>query len=301
MNGPPGGPGDQRDRARRPGTDDGRPNIARMYDYALGGNDNLAADRAVVEKMRAALPGLGPAAWANRGFHQRAAKWMAGQGITQFVDIGCGLPRRENTHQAVQQVIPAARVAYVDHDPMVIALAKALLPPAGDTCVVLADLRDPATLLATLRLDGLIEFAQPAGLLVTAVMQFMDDASDPGGCLAQLTAALSPGSYVALSHMTADQISGRAAAVLIEGYQDAAEHLHLRTRAEVETFFNGLDLVPPRKGARPRVSWAGLWCAEDSAEAADRCSQLWWAGVGHKPQPQLSNPGGTWQVSRDAG
>ena len=301
MNGPPAGPGHCRDRTRHPGTDDGCPNIARMYDHALGGNDNLAADREVVEKLRAVLPGLGPATWANRGFHQRAAIWMAHQGIAQFIDVGCGLPRRENTHQAVQKVIPAARVAYVDHDPMVITLAKALLPPTEDTCIILADLRDPATVLAALRLDGLIEFAQPTGLLVTAVLQFIDDVSDPGGCLAHLIAALAPGSYVALSHITADQIPPRAAAALIKAYQDAAEHLHLRTRAEVETFFSGLDLVPPRKGARPRVSWAGRWRAEDPAEAADSCSQLWWAGVGHKPPVSVPSPGEIRQAPTDAG
>jgi hypothetical protein len=271
-----------------------------MYDYCLGGNDNLAVDREAVERMRAVLPELGPAAWANRSFHQRAAIWMAHQGIAQFIDIGCGLPRRENTHQAVQKVIPATRVAYVDHDPMVITLAKALLPPTEDTCVILADLRDPASLLATLRLDGLIEFAQPTGLLVTAVLQFVDDASDPGGCLAQLIAALAPGSYVALSHMTADRISPRAAAALTGSYRDAADHLHLRTRADVEMFFSGLDLVPPRKGARPRISWAGLWHAEDPAEAADGRSQLWWVGVGYKPPVSAPISDGTRQAPADA-
>jgi hypothetical protein len=118
---------------------------------------------------------------------------------------------------------------------------------------------------------------------VTAVLQFTGQASDPGQCLARLVAALAPGSYVAVSHMTGDHLSPRVAAACIGAYQGAAGQLTLRTRAEVETFFAGLDLVPPYQGARPEVTGAGVWCAEDATMADDESSRLWWAGVGHKP------------------
>jgi len=259
-----------------------RPTVARIYNAALGGTDNFAADRAVVAKIRAVVPEFPAAAWANRAFHQRAAIWMARRGIAQFIDIGCGLPAREPTHEAVRRILPAARVAYLDHDPAVVNVVKALIPAAGGTSVTLADLRDPAGLLAILHLDGLIEFAEPAGLLVTAVLQFIDQAADPGQCLARLVAALAPGSYVALSHMTGDHLPPGAATACTEAYRETAGQLCLRTRAEVETYFAGLDLVPPYKGADALIAGAGLWAADDATLADDHSSRLWWAGVGHK-------------------
>jgi hypothetical protein len=124
------------------------PSTARIYDCALGGKDHFSADRRVVEMIRVVLPEVSQAAWANRRFHQRAAQWMARQGICQFLDLGCGLPIAETTHEAVQQINPAALVAYIDHDPMVIVHARALLTYSGATTAILADIRDPAALLA---------------------------------------------------------------------------------------------------------------------------------------------------------
>jgi hypothetical protein len=261
-----------------------RPTAAGIYNAALGGMDNFAADRAVVAAIRAVLPEFPAAAWANRAFHQRAAIWMARRGITQFIDIGCGLPARETTHEAARRILPAARVAYIDHDPAVVSVIKALIPADGGTSVTLADLRDPAGLLTILHLDELIEFAEPAGLLVTAVLQFTGQDSDPGQCLAPLVAALAPGSYVAISHMTGDHLPSGVAAACTDAFRNAADQLCLRTRAEVETYFAGLDIVPPYQGADALIAGAGLWGADDATMADDDSSRLWWAGVGHKSQ-----------------
>jgi S-adenosyl methyltransferase len=144
---------------------------ARMYNYMLGGQHNFAVDREATEQLRAQMPELADAAWANRSFHGRAAIWMAKRGIRQFLDIGAGLPMQNNTHQAVHKIAPAARVVYVDYDPMMSALGGELCVSNGTTAVIQADLRDPDGVLGNPDLRALIDFSRPAGLLMTAVMQ----------------------------------------------------------------------------------------------------------------------------------
>src|SRR5260221_8922732 len=145
------------------GVDPTRPSAARLYDYYLGGTTNFAVDRAVGERLKADVPDLIDAVWANRGFHGRAAVWLARQGIRQFVDIGSGLPTQNNTHEAVHRVAPEARVVYVDNDPMVAAHADALLAEDGTTAVITAALPDPGARLGHPRRLALIDLADPAG------------------------------------------------------------------------------------------------------------------------------------------
>ena len=149
-------------------------------------------------------------AWANRGFHQRAARWLTGErGIRQFIDIGSGLPTQGNTHEVVQDISRQARVIYVDNDSLVLSYAKALLTDDGSTAVILADLREPDSVLNHPDLRALIDFSQPVGLLMSAVLHFVADGSDPWGLVAQYVRALAPGSYLAVSHVTADNVPSR--------------------------------------------------------------------------------------------
>jgi trans-aconitate methyltransferase len=261
-----------------------------MYDYALGGKENSLADRRAVENIRAVVPELTQAAWANRGFHQRAAIWMASQGIGQFADLGCGLPTAESTHQAVHKVMPSARVAYVDHDPQVVRSTRALLASEGKTSVILADVRDPGEVLAALHLDRLIEFAEPVGLLCTAVLDHVAAEDDPWGCMSRLVSALAPGSYLAISHLTGDQIPPLAMTVITAASQEAGEPVHPRSKPELEKFFRGLDLVPPYENALAELCRIGVWGAEDPDAAADDSSQWWWAGLARRPTTARSAP-----------
>jgi len=262
-----------------PGIDPTRPSPARLYDYYLGGSDNFPADREAAERIRARMPELADAAWANRGFHQRAAVWMAFScGIGQFIDIGSGLPTQNNTHQAVQKVAPDARVVYVDHDPLVRVHASALLTGEGSTRVITADLRDPDSVLNDPQTRELIDFGQPVGLLMTAVVHFVADSSDPWGLVARYVGALAPGSYLALSHITADQKPPAAVQAILDIYAGATEQIYMRTRAEVQRFFNGLELVPPYEGAPAAVTYVGEWGAEDPA-LADSDGSRWCYGA----------------------
>jgi S-adenosyl methyltransferase len=262
-----------------PGIDPTTPSPARLYDYYLGGSANFAADRQAAETIRARMPELADAAWANRGFHQRAALWLARScGIRQFIDIGSGLPTQNNTHQAVQKAAPDAHVVYVDHDPLVRVHADALLTGEGTTKIITADLRDPDGVLNDPQMRELIDFGQPVGLLMTAVLHFVADGSNPRGLVARYMAELAPGSYLALTHITADQKPPAAVRAIVDIYSGASEQIYMRSRAEVERFFSGLELVPPYQGAPAAVTYVGEWGAEDPA-LADSDGSRWCYGA----------------------
>jgi hypothetical protein len=265
------------------GVDPTVPSPARLYDYYLGGENNFQADRDAAEKVRAVMPELSDAAWANRGFHQRSARWMAARGLRQFIDIGSGLPTRGNTHEAVHRAALGARVVYVDNDPMVTAHATGLLADDGSTTFIEADLRDPDGLLGNPRLRALVDIAEPVGLLMTSVVHFVPDDEDPWGLVARYMTALAPGTYLALSHSTIDKLPPRMVDAGLALYARASQPLYPRSLAEVERFFDGLELVPPYDGAGPSVCHVGLWGAEDPDAADSDGSRVLYCGVARRP------------------
>jgi hypothetical protein len=258
------------------------PSPARLYDYYLGGRHNFPADRAAAQRIITALPDLPDAAWANRSFHQRAACWLAEQGIRQFIDIGSGLPTVGNTHEVVQAVAGDARVAYVDVDPMVALFSAELLRGSKTATMVTADLRDPDAVLGHPDLLALIHDGEPTGLLMTAVMHFVAPGSDPWGIVARYVASLAPGSYLALSHVTADGLPPRGVQEGVDVYANATEHIYVRSRDEVERFFEQVDVVPPYEGAPPGVCYVGEWGAEVPALADSDGSRMLYCGVGRR-------------------
>jgi hypothetical protein len=266
-----------------PGVDPSTPSAARLYDYYLGGKNNFSVDQVAGERLREALPDLYDAAWANRGFHQRSARWMAReQGIRQFIDIGSGLPTQGNTHLAVRHETLDARVVYVDNDPMVLAMADGLLADEAHTKLIIADLRDPAEVLSHQDLRTLIDFSQPVGLLMTAVLHFVADGSNPAGLVKRYTDALVPGSCVALSHATADKLPPRAVEGMYATYENANTRIYLRTREEFRRFFDGMELVPPYGEAAPDITYVGVWGAEDPETADSDGSRVLYCGVGKR-------------------
>ena len=264
------------------GVDPARPSTARIYDFLLGGEHNFEADRAAGQMLKSRAPELADSAWANRGFHQRAAKWIAEQGIRQFIDIGSGLPTVGNTHEVVRRVAPDARVVYVDNDPMVLAYGKALLGDDRNATVIMADVRDPDAVLGHADLRGLIDFTQPVGLLITAVLHFVSDEDDPPALISRYMAPLAEGSYLALSHMTADQKPALAVETLLQVGLRAAGGGYLRSKAEVSQLFEGLQIVPPYAGADRDVTWVGLWGCEDPVLADSEGSRWLYCGVAKK-------------------
>ena len=266
-----------------PGVDATTPSPARLYDYFLGGTSNLAVDREAAERFRAVVPEIVDATWANRGFHGRAAVSLARQGIRQFIDIGSGLPTQNNTHEAVRRVAPDARVVYVDNDPMVAAHSGPLLAGDGTTTLIMADIREPDSVLGDPELRRLIDFAEPAGVLMTAVLHFVADDADPWGLVARYMEAVAPGSYLALSHGTYDKMPPNSIEAGNQTYAQAAERVYLRSKPEVERFFTGLELMPPYPGADPMITYVGLWGAEDLDAADTDGSRAIYCGVARRP------------------
>jgi trans-aconitate methyltransferase len=267
-----------------PGVDTSVPTAARIYDYMLRGHNYFDADERACQKLLAAVPYAQDVAAANRGFHQRSAKWIAEHGIRQFIDIGSGLPTVGNTHEVVQKVAPGAHVVYVDKDPMVIRHSEMILDGTSPVSVICADLREPDTILKHPDLHRMIDFSQPAALCMTAVLQFVSDTDDPWSLLSRYVDVLAPGSYLSLSHLTDDYQAPVAAEGFRAVFDSATDHMYFRSKAKVTRFFEGLDLVVPYEGApKPAVTFAGYWGCED-VELADSDGSRWlYCGVAKKP------------------
>jgi hypothetical protein len=233
------------------GIDPRTPTNARMYDYALGGKDNFAADRAVAEQMAVAVPSESLPTTENRRFMRRVVRFLLDQGIRQFLDIGCGMPGRGNVHELAQKVDPDARIVYVDYDPVAVTHYNAVLPFGGSATAIHADVRRPGAILADPEVTKLIDFDQPVGLLILAVLELISDAEDPAGIISRFRAALAPGSHLALSHTTftgksRDELS--AGASLLEPTREAWRP---RGRRHVTTLFEGFELLEPGVVAAP--------------------------------------------------
>ncbi|MFU8854981.1 SAM-dependent methyltransferase [Micromonospora sp. SL1-18] len=232
-----------------------RPHPARVYDFLLGGKDNFAADRAAAAEGLKVNPNAATAPLQNRGFLRRAVRFLAAEaGIRQFLDIGTGLPTSPNVHEIAQAVDPSARIVYVDNDPIVLAHARALLTskPEGRTAYVDADLRDVDRILAAPELRDNLDFDQPVALLLLAILHFMDDENDPYSIVERLMAALPSGSYLVLSHITAD-FEPEPWARFVEIMRRQGITTRLRDQPEVARFFTGLELVDP--GVVPILRW----------------------------------------------
>jgi len=269
-----------------PGVDPSKPSPARMYDRYLGGSANFQADRDAVDRIVELVPEIRDAAWANRGFLQRAVRWMAERDIRQFIDLGAGLPTQRCTHEVARQVVPDARVVYTDIDPGVIAHGREILAGVPGTAAIEADFRNPADVLEHPDTLRLIDFRQPAGLLVVAVTQFIPDADDPWALVARYMDALAPASCLALSAPTADHMTPRKVDRIVGVYATSTIPANIpRTRADAERFFAGLQIVPPYPGAAPGLTSAGLWACEDPVAAESEGSRSFYVAVARKPWP----------------
>jgi S-adenosyl methyltransferase len=224
-----------------------QPHPARVYDYLLGGKDNFAADRAAAEAGLRANPNSRIPPRENRAFLGRVVRYLAGEaGISQFLDIGTGIPTSPNVHEVAQAIQPRARIVYVDNDPIVLTQARALLTtgPRGRTAYIDADLRDIDAILGSADLQRTLDLSQPVGLLLIAVLHFIPDEDDPWALAARLLAALPSGSYLALSHLTGD-FDPAAWAGVVAVYRRSGVTMQVRRKPDIDRFFAGLDLIDP--------------------------------------------------------
>jgi hypothetical protein len=247
------------------------PHIARVYDYWLGGTSNYESDRRAAARAAEANPVILQGVHGNRAFLARAVRYLAAEaGIRQFLDIGSGIPDKGNTHQVAQSVTAAARVVYVDNDPVVLDAADRLLAgsPRGVTYLD-ADARDVATIIG--QASRTLDFSQPVAVLMIAVLHCLPDEDDPWGVVAGLAGSIATGSYVALTHPSFDWDPGRAAAGVSRLNTALAQRLTYRPREQVLRFFDGLELVPPGLVRAPE------WRPDSEADAANPAGM--WGGV----------------------
>jgi O-methyltransferase involved in polyketide biosynthesis len=252
---------------------------ARVYDYWLGGKDNFPADRELAELMIQAIPNMRAMAAANRAFLGRAVRYLVEEaGIRQLLDLGTGIPTSPNVHEIAQAAAPETRVVYVDNDPIVLAHARALLTSqdAGETAFILADLRQPESILDHPTLLDTLDLRQPVAVVLVGVLMYFRDSDNPNPfeMVATLLEPMPSGSYLAITHPTPDfnpEETAKAAAAA----EAAGVTLVPRGRAEVERFFTGLELVDP--GLTPMLSW------RPDEPPADPKRAYYWAGVARKP------------------
>ena len=261
----------------RTGIDTSVAHPARIWNYWLGGKDNFTVDREIGERLISILPELVDSVRADRQFLARAVEYLAGQeGIRQFLDIGAGLPTAENTHQIAQRMAPESRIAYVDNDPLVLSHARALLTgtPQGACDYIHADVREPGTILAGAA--ATLDLARPVAIMMLGILNFVLDDDEAQAILGRLLDGVPSGSYLVISHPTAEVDPEPAMRMQQVWNRQGAAPLRIRTREEIARFFDGLDLVEPGVVSCSRW-WPGRAGDGEIAEVAHFC------GVARKP------------------
>jgi SAM-dependent methyltransferase len=260
------------------GIDTNTPQSARVYDFLLGGKDNFAADRAVGATLIDLVPTLPVQVKANRAFLARSVRYLVGEaGIRQFLDIGTGIPTANNVHEVAQQIAPETRVLYVDYDPVVLAHARALMTSSstGKTAFILADLREPESILSNPTLASTLDLNEPVALMLVGILHHIRDDDDPDRIVETLLDALPSGSYLTVTHPSAD-FDPEAMIPLAAAAEQSGIPYVPRSRKEVDRFFADLELVEP--GVVPVLAWR-----PDPDTSTDINSVFGWAAVGRKP------------------
>jgi hypothetical protein len=250
--------------------------VARVYDYLLGGKDYFAVDREAAEQAMQINPDIVPTARANRAFLVRATSFLTREaGIRQFLDVGTGMPTNNNIHEVAQSIAPEARIVYVDHDPIVLSHARALLTsaPEGVTDYIEADLREPETILA--EAAQTLDFSRPVAIMLIAVLHLIVDADDPYELVRRLVDAVVPGSYVVISHVASDIDTGAMISMANRLNELMEQQAVPRTYREIAAFFAGLDLLEPGLVRVPE------WRPASAGDAAVRAQM--WGAIGRKP------------------
>lgn len=253
------------------------PSVSRMYDYYLGGSHNFEVDREAGRKAIDGWPGLPKIMQANRAFMRRSIEYAVSEGVTQFLDIGSGIPTFGNVHEVALTADPRSRVLYVDNDPVAVAHSRAVLQGSEQADVVSADFRSPQDVLLSAEADRMLDLEKPVALMLVALLHFIEDKDDPWKTVAEFRDALPPGSLIVLTHAAEGETRKPARAQeTMDVYRSFGSPLCLRTRADVLAFLDGCELVDPGLVPMPR------WRPDTPPEQEDQVTFHGLAGVGRK-------------------
>ncbi|WP_030756393.1 MULTISPECIES: SAM-dependent methyltransferase [unclassified Streptomyces] len=267
-----------------PGIDISVPSVSRIYDYYLGGSHNFEVDRQTARRAMEFMPGLPKIMQANRAFMRRAVRHAVAEGVTQFLDIGSGIPTFGNVHEIAQAASPQARVVYVDHDPVAVAHSRAVLTGDDHSDIVAADLRKPKEILAAPEVGRLLDLGRPVALLLVAVLHFLEETDDPYAAVAELRDALAPGSLLILTHASYEGIplTQETAAGTVGVYRDMRNPLVMRTRDQISGFFDGFEMLEPGLVSMPDWRPDRPDDGEDGETPEDPYAFSGFGGVGRK-------------------
>jgi hypothetical protein len=276
--------------------DTSTPNVARVWDYQLGGKDNFEADRAAADAINKVCEQVGApdgraAARESRAFIGRAVRYLALEaGIDQFIDLGSGLPTQSNVHEAAQQGNPLARTVYVDYDPMVLAHGRALLADDRKAIVIAGDVREPEAIFADPELRSLIDLRRPTAVLLVAMLHLIPDDDEADAIVARIRAALAPGSYLALTHTTSEHRPKEAAALAAEFARlHVTTPLVPRNAQQIGRFFDGFEIIEPGLISPPR--WRPDERSDTDTDTEAEADTEWmYAGVGRLAAPPHQQP-----------
>ena len=252
------------------------PSAARIYDYTLGGSHNFKVDRDFADQVFQYVPWVPNINRLNRSFLHRVVRFYLDQGIRQFLDLGSGIPTVGNVHDVAQQEVPDARVVYVDYEPVAFHQASAMLDDNPYATVIQADIRDPRAILEHPQTRHLLDFTQPLGLLMVGVLLFIAPEDHPGELVATYRQPLAPGSLLAVSHLCDEHAPPELreqVAAAVAFYQQANEQLHVRTRAEITAWLDGMELL------EPGVVFLPDWRPESDSEIDDVARPLGYGAV----------------------
>jgi hypothetical protein len=256
-----------------------KPHPARMYDYYLGGKDHYEVDKDAAGAVISAFPGIKTCARVNRSFMHRATRYLASEaGIRQWLDVGTGIPTEPNLHQVAQSVAPDAKIVYVDNDPIVLVYAQALLEGSreGSTAYIQADAREPESILSAPELAETLDMSKPLALSLNALLHFLPDRFQPYELVRNLVDALPSGSFLALTHCTAE-FNAEAWEKVVAIYNERGIPFQVRSKEEVEAFFEGLELI------EPGVQAPNLWRPDADAPQYSLADVSLYAGLARKP------------------
>lgn len=229
-----------------------RPSVARVYDYYLGGSHNFPADREMAREVIRTMPGLPGILRANRAFLRRAVQYIAGTGVTQFLDLGSGIPTVGSVHEVAKAVAPDARIVYVDTDSVAVAHSRAIVSGIDGVEVVQADMRRADDVLTDERLTSVLDLSQPVAVLMVAVLHFVPDSDDPGGIISSYQRVMAPGSFISITHAI-DDVDPEQAAEVKRLYERTPSPMTFRSATQLNAMLTGFELTDPLTSWWPRT------------------------------------------------